>query len=214
MRKNVLQAMLVAGIAAVGVFFCGCSDPMVSNTARTAVEQFLLSDVIEQASDQMQFASYKGKKAVLDYNYLAPQVDKPVIQGLVERRLAECGVTVVTDKKEADIIVQLVCPVLATDMSKFLLGTPSLPIPVPDTSVQIVIPEIPLFLKLTRSAHGHFSVNILNAKDSAPIEIQKGIRTRSEFVNWTLLLIPWKTHSMKLSESKPVENNEVKIIID
>ena len=203
MRKNLLQLLLVAVIAGVGAFFCGCSDPMVSNTARTSVEQFLLSDVIEQASDQMKFSAYKGKKAVMDYSYLAPQVDKPVIQGLVERRLAECGVIVVADKKEADIIVQLVCPVLATNMAKLLVGSPSLPIPVPDTSVQIVIPEIAFFLKLTRSAHGHFSVNILNAKDLSPIEVQKGIRTKAYYINWAVMLIPWETHNMKLDESAP-----------
>ena len=201
MRKKLLQLLLVAGLAGVGAFFCGCSDPMSSNTARTSVEQFLWSDVIEQATDQMKFSAYKGKKAVMDYNYLAPQVDKPVVQGMVERRLAECGVIVVADKKDADIVVQLVCPVLATDMSKFLVGTPSLPVPVPDTSVQIVIPEIPLFLKLTRSAHGHFSVNILNAKDASPIEVQKGIRTKAYFINWAVMLIPWESYNMKLSES-------------
>lgn len=203
MRKLLLQMMLAAGIAGIGAFFCGCSDPMVSNTARTSVEQFLLSDVIEQAADQMKFSAYKGKKAVMDYNYLAPQVDKPVIQGLVERRLAECGVIVVADKKDADIIVQLVCPVLATNMAKFLVGTPSLPVPVPDTSVQIVIPEIPLFMKLTRSAHGHFSVNILNAQDLAPIEVQKGIRTKAYYINWAVMLVPWETYNMKLDESVP-----------
>ena len=203
MRKFLLQMMLAAGIAGIGAFFCGCSDPMVSNTARTSVEQFLLSDVIEQAADQMKFSVYKGKKAVMDYSYLAPQVDKPVIQGLVERRLAECGVIVVADKKEADIIVQLVCPVLATNMAKLLVGSPSLPIPVPDTSVQIVIPEIAFFLKLTRSAHGHFSVNILNAKDLSPIEVQKGIRTKAYYINWAVMLIPWETHNMKLDESAP-----------
>ena len=203
MRKLLLQMMLAAGVAGIGAFFCGCSDPMVSNTARTSVEQFLLSDVIEQAADQMKFSAYKGKKAVMDYNYLAPQVDKPVIQGLVERRLAECGVIVVADKKDADIIVQLVCPVLATNMAKFLVGTPSLPVPVPDTSVQIVIPEIPLFMKLTRSAHGHFSVNILNAQDLAPIEVQKGIRTKAYYINWAVMLVPWETYNMKLDESVP-----------
>ena len=208
MSKSLLQLWLIAGICCVAALFCGCSDPMTSNTARTAVEQFLLSDVIEQASDQMNFGDYKGKKAFMDYNYLAPQVDKPVIQGLIERRLAECGVIVAADKKEVDIVIQVVCPVLATDMAKLLIGTPSLPIPVPDTSVQIVIPEIPLFLKLTRSAHGHFSVNILNAKDMSPIAVQKGIRTKAEYINWTVLLVPWKSHSMKLSESAPVEKHE------
>ena len=208
MMRKLPQIVLALGIAATAVLFGGCSDPLISNTARTAVEQFLLSDCIEQATDQMKFSSYRGKKAFMDYAYLAPQVDKAVVQGMVERRLAECGVVVVADKKAADIIIQVVCPVLATDQSKFLIGTPSLPIPVPDTSVQIVIPEIPLFLKLTRKGFGQFSVNILKAADATPIEIQKGINTRAEFVNWALLLFPWTSHNMELKETVPNDDTE------
>ena len=208
MLRWIPQAVLCAGIALSSWMFCGCSDPMTSNTARTAVEQFLLSDCVEQATDQMNFSVYKGKKAFLDYTYLAPQVDKPVVQGMVERRLAESGVIVVADKKAADIVIQLVCPVLATDMSKFLIGTPPLPIPVPDTSIQIVVPEIPIFLKLTRKGFGRFSVNILKAADMSPIEIQKGINTRSEFVNWALLLIPWTSHNMELDETVPNDDTQ------
>ena len=63
--------------------------------------------------------------------------------------------------------------------------------------------EIAFFLKLTRSAHGHFSVNILNAKDLSPIEVQKGIRTKAYYINWAVMLIPWETHNMKLDESAP-----------
>lgn len=212
MMRKLPQLVLALGIAATAVFFGGCSDPMTSNTARTAVEQFLLSDCIEQATDQMKFSSYKGKKAFMDYAYLAPQVDKAVVQGMVERRLAECGVVVVADKKAADIIIQVVCPVLATDQSKFLIGTPSLPIPVPDTSIQIVVPEIPLFLKLTRKGFGQFSVNILKAADSSPIEIQKGINTRAEFVNWALLLFPWTSHNMELKETVPNDDTQYQMV--
>ena len=212
MMRGLPQIVLALGIAATTALFSGCSDPMTSNTARTAVEQFLLSDCIEQATDQMKFTSYRGKKAFMDYAYLAPQVDKAVVQGMVERRLAESGVVVVADKKAADIIIQVVCPVLATDQTKFLIGTPSLPIPVPDTSIQIVIPEIPLFLKLTRKGFGQFSVNILKAADATPIEIQKGINTRAEFVNWALLLFPWTSHNMELKETVPNDDTQYQMI--
>ena len=64
--------------------------------------------------------------------------------------------------KDADIIVQLVCPVLATNMAKLLVGSPSLPIPVPDTSVQIVIPEIAFFLNMERFFSGRKQIILQN----------------------------------------------------
>ena len=197
--------LLNAGIALAGALLCGCETPITSNTARTAVEQLLLSDVIEQGTDQMKFEAYKGKKALMDYKNLEPQVDKPVVQGLVERRLAECGVVVATDPKEADIIIQVLCPVLATDMSKLFIGTPAFPFTYEKFySLMIIVPEIPLFQRITRVGYGKFSLNILKAADLTPIEMQKPLVTRAEYNNWTLLLFPWVTHNIRyFRESVP-----------
>ena len=199
--------LLCAGIALAGVLLCGCESPHITNTPRTAVEQLLLSSVIEQGTDQMDFCTYKGRKAVMDYKYLDPQADKPVVQGLVERRLAECGVTVVADAKDADIIVQVLCPVLATDMSKIFIGLPRFPFTYERLyGLSIIIPEIPIFEKLTRVGYGRFSLNILRASDLIPLEIQKGINTRSEYINWTLLLIEWSNDNVGFRESAPKTN--------
>lgn len=200
--------LLAAGIALASAVLAGCQDPRITNTARTAVEQMLLSDVIEQSTDQMKFEQYKGQKALMDYKYLDPQVDKPVVQGMVERRLAECGVVVTADAKEADIIIQVLCPVLATEMSTIFLGTPRFPFSYPIDgvnyiSLQIIIPEIPLFKKLTRVGFARFSLNILKASDHTPLEIQRRMFARSEYVNWTVLLFPWSTNNIGIRESVP-----------
>ena len=202
------SGLLAAAIALAGACLAGCQDPRITNTARTAVEQMLLSDVIEQGTDQMKFEHYRGKKALMDYKYLDPQVDKPVVQGLVERRLAECGVVVTAEAKDADIIIQVLCPVLATEMSKILIGTPSFPFACPSdwfsfTSIQILLPEIPLFMKLTRVGFARFSLNILKASDHTPLEIQRRMFARSEYVNWTVLLFPWSTNTIGIRESVP-----------
>lgn len=196
--------LLAAGIALAGAVLAGCQSPRITNTARTAVEQMLLSDVIEQGTDQMKFEHYKGRKALMDYKYLDPQVDKPVVQGMVERRLAECGVVVTADAKDADIIIQVLCPVLATEMNKLLIGTPQVPISYPRLlALQIIVPEIPLFMKLTRVGFARFSLNILKASDHTPLEIQKRMFARSEYINWTLLLFPWTTNNIGIRESVP-----------
>ena len=183
---------------AAGLLLTGCSSPRTSDTGRTAVEQFLLSTVVENGIGYADFTPYKGKKIFIEYDYLAPQVDKAYVQGVFEMHLAKQGLVVSRDAKAADYIVQILCGVLATDQNHFMIGTPTLPIPVPDTSINVAIPEIPLFKKLTRSGYGKFAFNILNAKDRAPVKAISGIEASTSYTNWTILLIPFKSHDIPL----------------
>ena len=180
------------------LFILGCSSPRTSDTGRTAVEQFLISTVVENGIGYADFTPYKGKKIFIEYDYLAPQVDKPYVQGTFEMHLAQQGLQVCRDAKAADYIVQILCGVLATDANSIMIGTPTLPIPIPDTSISVAIPEIPLFKKLTRSGYGRFAFNILNAKDRTPVKVIKGIEASTSYTNWTILLIPFKSHDMPL----------------
>ena len=183
---------------ALGLLVCGCANPRITDTGRTAVEQFLISTVVENGIGYADFKSYKGKKIFIEYDYLAPQVDKAYVQGIFEMHLAQQGLQVCRDAKAADYIVQILCGVLATDANSIMIGTPTWPIPIPDTSISVAIPEIPLFKKLTRSGYGRFAFNILNAKDRTPVKVIKGIEASTSYTNWTILLIPYKSHDMPL----------------
>ena len=193
--------VLAAG-AVLMLFLSGCTVPRVSETGRTAVEQFLLSSVIERGVGCADFQDLAKRKAFIEYDYLAPQVDKPYVQGFFEMHLANNGVVVTRDLKEADVIIQIICGVLATDTNKFQIGSPVLPIPIPDTSLSVAIPEISLFQKLTRSGYGRFSFNILDAKTRKPIRSICGIEVAANYTNWTILLIPFKSHDMPLQIRK------------
>ena len=196
MKKSVV-CMLCAAVVA-GIMACGCSSPRTSDTGRTAVEQFLISTVVENGIGYADFKPYTGKKIFIEYDYLAPQVDKAYVQGVFEMHLAQQGLIVCRDAKAADYIVQIICGVLATDSNSIMIGTPVLPIPLPDTSINVAIPEIPLFKKLTRSGYGRFAFNVLAAKDRAPVKVINGIEASSSYTNWTILLIPFKSHDMPL----------------
>lgn len=198
-------------IAAVALLMAGCSSPRTSDTGRTAVEQFLISTVVENGISYADFKPYKGKKIFIEYDYLAPQVDKAYVQGVFELHLAQQGLLVCRDAKAADYIVQIICGVLATDANSIMIGTPTLPIPIPDTTLSIAIPEIPLFKKLTRSGYGRFAFNILNAKDRSPVKVINGIEASTSYTNWTILLIPFKSHDMPL---KIREGSETHFTVD
>ena len=196
MKKSFYRLLLAAVV--IGCVACGCSSPRIRDTGRTAVEQFLLSTVVENGIGYADFSPYAGKKVFIEYDYLAPQVDKAYVQGVFEFHLAQQGLIVSRDAAAADYIVQIICGVLATDSNNFMIGTPVLPIPMPDTSISIAIPEIPLFKKLTRSGYGRFAFNVLEAGTRAPVKVIKGIEASSSYTNWTILLIPFKSHDMPL----------------
>ena len=200
---------VVSGVLLMCVM-SGCSAPRITETGRTAVEQFLLSTVVERGIGSADFSDLAGRKAFLEYDYLAPQVDKPYLQGVFEMHLAKNGIIVSRDAKDADVRVQILCGVLATDTNKFTVGTPQLPIPLPDTSINLAIPEIPLFQKLTRSGYGRFSFNILEAKTRKPVKAIDGIEARTSYTNWIILLLPFKSHDMKL-DIKEGKETEMKL---
>ena len=193
--------VLAAG-AVLMLFLSGCTVPRVSETGRTAVEQFLLSSVIERGVGCADFQDLAKRKAFIEYDYLAPQVDKPYVQGFFEMHLANNGVIVTRNQKEADVVIQIICGVLATDTHKFMFGVPALPIPLPTTSLNVAIPEISLFQKMTRSGFGRFAFNILDAKTRTPIRSISGIEVSTSYVNWTILLLPFKSHDMPLQIRK------------
>ena len=197
---------VVSGVLLMCVM-SGCSAPRITETGRTAVEQFLLSTVVERGIGSADFSDLAGRKAFLEYDYLAPQVDKPYVQGYFEMHLANNGIIVTRDAKDADVLIQVLCGVLATDTHKFTIGMPTLPVPLPDTSLNIAIPEIPLFQKLTRSGYGRFSFNILDAKTRKPIRSITGIEASTNYTNWTILLLPFKSHDMPLKIRQGAETH-------
>ena len=189
--------------AAAALVFTACNAPNVTNTARNSVEEMLLSSVIERGVSSVDFESYAGKKVQMDYSNLAPQVDKEFLMAYIELHLARYGITVVKDAADADYIVKATSSVLATDMDKFLLGIPSLPIPIPWANLSIVIPEIPIIMRLQRTAWGRFFFNIVDAKTNEPVQIVDGARAEAAFNNWVVCFIPFKTHRTPIGDDNP-----------
>jgi len=195
------QGLYLLFSAGMMFLFCSCSTPWITNTPRSAVEQYMVATAIERGIECTDFKRYSGKKAFMDYDYFNPQTDKPYAQGILELQLSRADIIITRKTEEADIIIQPLCGVLATDYSKFFIGTPQLPIPLPDTSVSFAIPEIPLFSKYSRRAYGRFTFNIFDAKNRKPLESFEKVNSSALFNNWIIMLIPFSSHNMELDDS-------------
>ena len=196
MKKAILFAAM-----AVSLLITGCSAPWVTNTARSAVEQYLLAMTIERMTNHAGLDKYKDKKIFFDYTYLAPQTDKDYVKGRLEMVVSRNNNIIVAKQADADIMIQPLCGVLATDHSTFLFGTPPLPVPVPYCDLNIVIPEIPIFKRYNRKAYGRMSFNIFDAKTRKCVETIPFVNAGAYFNNWIILLFPFKTYNFSMDDA-------------
>ena len=196
MKKAILFAAM-----AVSLLITGCSAPWVTNTARSAVEQYLLAMTIERMTNHAGLEKYKDKKIFFDYTYLAPQTDKDYVKGRLEMVVSRNNNIIVAKQADADIMIQPLCGVLATDHHTFLIGTPPLPVPVPYCDLNIVIPEIPIFKRYNRRAYGRMAFNIFDAKTRKCLETISFINAGAYFNNWTVVLIPFKTYNFSMDDA-------------
>ena len=197
--------LLLAG-AAAALLAAGCADPNITNTSRSAIEQMLISSVVERGIGGVNVEEFKGRKVCMDYANLAPQVDKAYVQGFVELHFSQAGAIVLKDEKESDVIVQVISGALATDSNKFMIGTPQLPIPLPNTDLSFAIPEIPLFKRIVRSGYGKFSLVMLETKSRQPLRVVSNIIAKSEYVNWTVLLVPFTSRNIDMPEESGIKD--------
>ena len=202
-ERSGMKHLFLLFAAAAALVCTACSTPTVTNTARNSVEEMLLSAVVERGISSVDFDSYAGKKVCMDYSNLAPQVDKEFVMAYIELHLARHGITVVKEAADADYVIKASSSVLATDMDKFLFGIPSLPIPIPWANLSIVIPEIPIFMRLKRSSWGRFFFNIVDAKTNEPVQVVDGARAESSYNNWVICFIPFKSHDLPLGDDNP-----------
>ena len=181
-----MKFFVLLSCIALTILSCGCTNPWMTNTGRSAIEQYLISATIERAVDSAGLMRYSGKKIFFDYNYLAPQVDKPYVQGMLEMELSKVGCIIVAKQEEADIMIQPLCGV-------------------PYTELTFAIPEIPLLKRFKRMAYGHFAFNVFNAKDRTPLATITNINSSAQYNNWVVMLVPFTSHNMDMKDTKDTD---------
>ncbi len=132
----IFPALFVACLA------MGCTTTRTSNTARTGMEQLLISNAVDQTLDKTALPQVKGRKVFLDSQFL-DSVDKGYIVGSLRQRLLVSGASLVDAKEGSDITVEIVSGGVGTDSVETYLGVPGLAIP----GLPIELPEVRMYEK-------------------------------------------------------------------
>ena len=181
-----------AAAATAAVLLAGCATAKTSNTGRTATEQLLISNAVDQSLDKVDFRPFAGRKVFLQEKYVDCQ-DKNYVIASVRHRLLSQGALLVDKPEDAEIGVEMRAGGVGTDMSESFLGTPEVVLP-----GMMTIPEIKLVEKNVQTATAKIG---LVAYDYASKQVLgNGGQTTavSDNNNWSVLGVgPIRTGSLK-----------------
>lgn len=125
----------------------GCGTTRMTDTQRTATEQLLISNAVDQVVSQIDFRPLANKSVYFDPQYLDMTADRGYVVSSLRQQLLACGCILQEDKTKAAYIVEARSGGIGTDRHSLLIGIPQMTVPtfVPGQPSQI--PEIPFAKK-------------------------------------------------------------------
>jgi hypothetical protein len=149
---------LVLGVAA------GCGTTRVTNTQRTATEQLLISNAIDQSVSQLDFRALAGKPVFFDPQYLAAGPDHGYVVSSLRQHLLASGCLLQESRTSALYVVEARSGGIGTDQYSVLFGVPQMNVPSVMPGQPSLIPEIPLAKKTDQKAVAKIAVFAYNRR--------------------------------------------------
>ena len=159
------------GWVVVMVAFCaaggGCATIRVTDPARTATEQFLMSEAVNRSIGQLNFDALRDRKVWVETAYLSgtevvivsgevrqklfTSPEQAFATGVLRERLLQGGARLVPDRKDADVVLEIRSGGIGIDRTENLIGIPAGVFNSPEGpgGLPLVTPELAL-LKTTR----------------------------------------------------------------
>jgi hypothetical protein len=125
----------------------GCGTTRMTDTQRTATEQLLVSNAIDQAVSALDFSEMAGKPVYFDVQYVDGAVDRGYLVSSLRQALLARGCLLEDERTKATYVIEVRSGGIGTDRHAVLVGIPQMTVPafVPGQPSQI--PEIPLAKK-------------------------------------------------------------------
>lgn len=161
----------------------GCATTKETDTARTGLEQLLVSSAVDRALDKIDLAPIRGAKVHVEEKYL-DCVDKNYVLVALNQRLLANGSTLAAKAEEADVLLQVSSGGVGTDRQEKFVGIPEIPLPPPSP---IMLPKLAIFTRTRANGTAKLMVVAYDAKTRMPV-INHGVAlARSDMKSWKVL---------------------------
>jgi len=136
----------------------GCTSAQTSNTARTATEQLLISNAIDQSLDKVDFRSLAGQSVFLEEKYV-DCVDKQYLLASIRHRILRAGANLVDKADSADIVLEPRSGGVGTTASSSFLGVPEIVLP-----GMLTLPEVRFMTRSRQSGYAKIGLAAYDPK--------------------------------------------------
>jgi hypothetical protein len=187
MNRNLLLLPLIAAVVVTG-----CSMRQTT-TDRTAVEQALLSVAATRTLEKMDFSSLTGKTFFIKEDKFEA-VDGKFVSGELRAHLLKQGLIAAEKEEDTDLLVWPRVASHGIDDSKFLIGLPPIPIPVPTVGV-IETPEIAIFKLDRQRGRNRMGVHIEESETGKLALATNQVSAQSRYDRWVILILFGWTNS-------------------
>ncbi|MES1213775.1 MAG: DUF6655 family protein [Singulisphaera sp.] len=161
----------------------GCVTTKQTDTARTGIEQMLLSTATDQALDKVDLSPIAHAKVFVDTQYL-DCVDKNYVIVSLHQRLLKQDCKLVEKKDDADVVVEVGAGSLGTDRTEWFVGIPEIPLAMPSP---ISIPKLSVFTRTRAIGTAKLCVVALDVKTHQAVINSGFALARSDQKDWNVL---------------------------
>ncbi len=124
----------------------GCTTTRTSDTARTGIEQLLISNAVDQTLSKTALPPVDGRKVYIEEKYLDGTVDKGYVVAKMRQRILNSGAMLVDKKEDSEITIELSSGGVGTDNVSSFVGMPGLTVP----GLPVELPEIRVYEKTSQ----------------------------------------------------------------
>ncbi len=163
------------------LFLAGCTTVKKSDTARTGIEQLLISSAVDNALDKVDFRPFAGHSVFLEDKYI-DCTDKAYIVGSVRHRALRAGAKLVDKAEAADMIVEVRSGGVGTDDKESYVGTPQMSV-----SPLLTIPETRFYSRSTQTGIAKIGIVAYDAKSRQALGHGGLARAQTENDYWSLM---------------------------
>jgi hypothetical protein len=133
------------GMAAALLLIGGCSSLRVTDPAKTATEQYLLSQAAIEAVRPFSFDVLRGRRVCVDDSFFAAS-QKEFVLGELRAKLLLSGVQISPKREDCEIVIEVRSGGVGIDRYESLIGIPSLGASAGTTPTGAGVPSAPTII--------------------------------------------------------------------
>ena len=159
----------------------GCASMKESDTARTGLEQLLISNAVDQSLAKVDFRPVSGAKVFLKTDLLEC-VDKNYVMLTTRSKLLASNCTLVDKADDAEIVMEIASGGVGTDRTELVVGTPEIPL-----GLMGSVPKVNFYERKKAMGTAKLAIIATDAKSKQPV-INSGFSlARSDHQHWSVM---------------------------